>query len=118
MSAKLDSEVYIQLPDGCGDMSGKIVRLNRSLYRLKQSGRQWAGLLVETVVEFGMEQSSTGPCVFCMVVDGKVELIMAVHADDIVIARSGKACRDFHAASNTKFPTNIQGKLTWLCFQS
>ena len=45
-------------PGGCGDMSGKIVRLNRSLYGLKQSGRQWAGLLVETVVEYGMEQLS------------------------------------------------------------
>ena len=31
-------------------MSGKIVRLDRSLYGLKQSGWQWAGLLVDTVV--------------------------------------------------------------------
>ena len=36
----------------------------------------------------------------------KVELIMAVHVDDIVIAGSDEACRDFHAALNTKFPTN------------
>ena len=48
--AKLDAEIYMKLPDGCGDVSRKIVRLNRSLYGLKQSGRQWAGLLVETVV--------------------------------------------------------------------
>ena len=84
--AKLDAEIYMKLPDGCGDMSGRIVRLNRSLYGLKQSGRQWAGLVVETVVEYSTEQCRTGPCVFRMVVDGKVELIMAVHVDDIVIA--------------------------------
>ena len=103
----------MKLPDGCGDMSGKIIRLNRSLYGLKQSGRQWAGLLVETVVEFGMEQSRADPCVFRMVMDGKVELIMAVHVDDIVIARSDKTCRDSHAALITKFPTNNLGELTW-----
>ena len=65
----------MKLPDGYGDMSGNIVRLNRSLYGLKQSGQQWAGLLVDTVVLFGMEHSRTDPCVFRLVVDGKVELI-------------------------------------------
>ena len=83
------------------------------IYGLKQSRRQWAGLLVETVVEFGMEQSRTDLCVFRMVVDGKVELIMVVHVDDIVIEGSGEACRDFHTALKTKFPTNNLGQLTW-----
>ena len=64
----------MKLPGGCGDMSGKIVPLNRSLYGLKQSGRQWAGLLVETVVEYGiMEQCRTDQCVLRIVVNGKVE---------------------------------------------
>ena len=27
--AKLDAEIYMKLPDRCGDLSGKIVRLNR-----------------------------------------------------------------------------------------
>ena len=75
--------------------------------------RQWAGLLVETVVEYGMEQCRTDPCVFRMVADGKVELIMAVHVDDIVIAGSDETCRDFHAALSMKFPTNDLGELTW-----
>eukprot|EP00904_Undaria_pinnatifida_P014208 jgi/Undpi1/9918/HiC_scaffold_28.g12372.m1 len=60
-----------------------------------------------------MEQSRIDHCVFRMVADGKVELIMAVHVDDIVIAGSDEACRDFHAALNTKFPTNNLGELTW-----
>ena len=85
----------------------------RDRYGLKQSGRQWAGLLVETVVEYGMEQCRTDPCVFCMVVDGKVQLIMAVHVDDIVIAGSDESCRYFHAALVTKFSTNNLRELTW-----
>ena len=70
-----------------------------------------SGQLVETVVDFGMEQSRTDPCVFRMVVDGKVELIMAVHVDDIVIAGLDEACRDFHASLNAKLPS--LGELTW-----
>ena len=60
-----------------------------------------------------MEQSSTDPCVFLTVVDGKVELMMAIHVDDIVIAGSDEACGDFHAALNAKFPTNNLGEFAW-----
>ena len=41
---------------------------------------------------------------FRMVVDGKVELMMAVHVDDIVIAGPEETCRDFHIALVTKNP--------------
>ena len=66
------------------------------------------------MVEYGMEQCRTDPCVFRMVVDGKVELIMAVYVDDIEIAGSDETCRDFHAALTSNFHTNNNlGALTW-----
>ena len=37
----LKENVFIRLPQGCGRLSGKIVRLTRSLYGLKQASRQW-----------------------------------------------------------------------------
>lgn len=77
-SAGLYHEIYAKEPDGCGEISGKTAGLKGSLYRLKQIGRQWVGRLAETVVEDGLEQSRTGLCVFRMVGDEKVELIMAV----------------------------------------
>lgn len=40
--AKLDYHIYIRLPQGCGNLSGKTTLLKRTLYSLKQSGRQWA----------------------------------------------------------------------------
>ena len=37
IQSKLDHEVFMKLPPGCGSMSGKVVRLNKSLYGLKQA---------------------------------------------------------------------------------
>ena len=37
----LDYDRYMKLPDGCGDKSGEIVKLNKAVYGLKQAGRQW-----------------------------------------------------------------------------
>ena len=37
-----DNVFFLWLPKGCGDLSGKIVRLNKSLYGLKQALRYMA----------------------------------------------------------------------------
>ena len=68
-----------------------------------------------------MKQCGTDPCVFSLIVKGKVEMILAGHIDGIAMAGSDETCRDFHAALITKFPTNNLDELTWynwLCFQA
>lgn len=64
------------------------------------------------MVEHGMGQFITDPCVR-MVVDGKAELILAVHIADIVIIGSNETCRGFRLALVTKSPTKNLGELTW-----
>ena len=41
VQSSLEEDVFMRLPPGCGEMLGKIVRLNRSLYGLKQASRSW-----------------------------------------------------------------------------
>ena len=38
---KRQEDVFMRLPEGCGALSGKIVKLNKSLYDLKPASRQW-----------------------------------------------------------------------------
>ena len=53
----LDFNVFMKLPDGCGDRSGKVVKLNKSVYGLKQAGRRWAMHLGDVIARnVGMEQ--------------------------------------------------------------
>ena len=39
VQSKPDEDVFLRLPRGCGHLSGKIVRLNKSFYGLKQASR-------------------------------------------------------------------------------
>ena len=55
--------IYVKLPGGRGGISEMVVRLNRSLHGQNQSDRQWAGLFVETEVDYGMEQCRSDSCV-------------------------------------------------------
>lgn len=44
-----------------------------------------------------MKNCKTVPCGFHMIVDDKVELIMTVHVDAVVMAESDQTCRDIYA---------------------
>ena len=51
MEAPLREEIFMRLPPGCGELSGKIVWLLKCQYGLKQTGREWHILLVNWLVE-------------------------------------------------------------------
>ena len=110
--AELDCTVYMRLPQGCGSLSGKIVRLEKALYGLKQSGLLWNGLLVEKLVmKHGMEQCKTDPCVFRKMRDNKLVMILAVHVDDIAVAGVSDEIEELEKVLNEDFTTTNLGLL-------
>ena len=60
--SKLDEEVWFRLPDGCGDLMGRVVCLNMSLYGLKQPSRQWNKTLTARLYEMKFKQCPVDPC--------------------------------------------------------
>ena len=72
VQAPLDGEIYMKLPSGCGAWTGKIVRLNKSLYGLKQASLAFNKLLSEKLIKLGFEQSPSDPCVFRLLAGSKV----------------------------------------------
>lgn len=77
----------MQLPQGCGGLSGMLVKLNKSLDGLKQLSRQCHAMLkTECLSGLGFEQCSGDACFFRLVESGRVMLILVVHANDIFAA--------------------------------
>lgn len=85
----LDSEIYMKIPEGfklpeACNKSREIfsVKLQRSLYGLKQSGRMWYNRLSEYLINEGYINDVICPCVFIKKT-GSGFVILAVYVDDI-----------------------------------
>ena len=59
VQSDLEEDVFLRLPKGCGDLSGKVVRLNKSLHGLKQASRTWHAHLTTCRIRLGFEQCMT-----------------------------------------------------------
>lgn len=65
-------------------------KLNKAVYGLKQSGRQWYLKLDKTLKEMGFKPSSTDPCTYTYAVKGGEIVILSIYVDDILIASKDK----------------------------
>jgi len=63
---KLDEELYMKVPEGIegGDYAGKVLKLERSLYGLKQAGRVWNHKIHESLEKLGYKRTVSDACVY------------------------------------------------------
>lgn len=83
----LEEQVYMRQPEGFDDKSGKVCKLMKSLYGLKQSSRCWNKKFTKFIKENQLIQSVADPCVFTS--EDKT-LILALYVDDGLIAATSE----------------------------
>jgi len=81
----LQEEVFMTQPEGFNDKSGRVCRLYKSLYGLKQSPRCWNQCFVDFVKKQNLKASTADPCLFVRQKDGK-KLFVAIYVDDGLVA--------------------------------
>lgn len=84
----LHAEVYMRIPKGVEAPSGKCLQVLKSLYGLKQSGREWYLEAVRGLAKLGLEPTFADACVFVRK-DGKI--IVGLYVDDMIILAGGLA---------------------------
>lgn len=83
----LEEEVYMDIPPGfpLKHDNGKVCRLRKSLYGLKQSPRAWFGRFSKAMLKVGYHQSQTDHTLFIKhSTQGKVTALI-VYVDDIIL---------------------------------
>ena len=85
--APLDIDVFMELPYGFsvdgktdGDSKGYVLKLNKSLYGLKQAAFNWYEMLCKGLTDRGFKQSTSDPCVFL-----RENCIIFCYVDDCII---------------------------------
>ena len=113
VQSELDEDVLLRLPRGYGRLSGKVVRLNKSLYGLKQASWSWHAHLTACLKKLGFQQCLADACVFRLVEEGRVAIIAVVHVDDIFSVGLKSRCDVFRDELNRMVPVKNLGKLRW-----
>ena len=110
--APLEEEIYMRLPPGCGELSGKAMKLLKCQHGLKQGDKKCHLLLVTWLVEkIGMAQGKTEPRVFHKIFKNEVSLMARVHVDYIIVSGELDMCDELFDQLKQRFPVENLGEL-------
>ena len=114
----LDSDIYMKLPEGfklpgAGSREQYSIKLNKSLYGLKQSGRMWYNRLSEYLIKEGYKNDSICPCIFIKR-SGSEFVIIAVYVDDLNLIGTPQGITEAKDCLNKEFEMKDLGK-TKIC---
>ncbi|KAK8708424.1 hypothetical protein V6N13_059466 [Hibiscus sabdariffa] len=86
LNGKLEEDVYMTQPEGfiTPENAGKVCKLQRSIYGLKQASRSWNLRFNEAIQEFGFIRNEDEPCVYKKF-SGSIISFLILYVDDILI---------------------------------
>src|SRR4051812_9158556 len=94
--------------------NGKVCKLLKTLYGLKQSGRRWYQKLVEIMTQLGFKRCDVDQAVFFKRTL-KSLIIILVHVDDCTIVASGLSLiEEFKAEVSKHVEITDLGELHWI----
>ncbi|KAI7955447.1 hypothetical protein MJO29_006846 [Puccinia striiformis f. sp. tritici] len=96
LNGKPDEVLYIKVPQGLDRDQGTVLRLNKSLYGLKQSPCCWHHALTSALKEIGLTPCHSDPCLYFST-DPSRPMFLYAHVDDLI----------FGGTWTTEFKTKI-----------
>ena len=117
LNAPIDCEIYVEQQDGCkvtGRKGEKLVyELNKSLFGLKQSGRNWYTFLYSQLANEKLAQSLADSCVYTKNNNG-TKVIIILWVDDLIIANSHMSTLyEVKSFLCRRFKTKDIGEIGW-----
>jgi hypothetical protein len=84
LHAPLTEEPYMRPPPGIPQLEGKVWRLHKAIYGLKQAAHAWHSKLSQELGKFGLVPCLTDPCLFIKTT-GEQRVYLLVYVDDMLI---------------------------------
>jgi hypothetical protein len=118
LHADVEEDLYMRQPEGF-ELEGPngeelVCKLKKSLYGLKQSGRNWNRTLNAHLKEIGFEQSSTDPCLYVLHGDDGY-IAITIYVDDIIsIDNNTKLREEIVEKMRARFKITDLGTAKWI----
>ena len=99
LNGTIKEQIYMKQPEGYDDGTGRVCHLIKSLYGLKQAGREWNDELNKQLESLGWKPTIVDPCAYARRTADGIEVV-AVWVDDLLLF-----------ASDTKLMTKLKLEL-------
>ncbi|CAB0005156.1 unnamed protein product [Nesidiocoris tenuis] len=106
LNGTLRSEIYLKIPEGVHIENGKCLRLNKSIYGLKEAPRLWNECFDSFAAKNGLKRSPSDSCLYV----GR-QLWMVVWVDDILITGRQSRIDELVVALEKEFDAKDLGQL-------
>ena len=106
----LQEKVYMRQPDGFGDGTNRVCWLQKTLYGLKQSGREWNKELDRRMKRKGFSNLQSDPCVYIRRDDDELEIVTIWVDDLLLFASSFRVLRHLREDLKTVFDVTDLGE--------
>jgi hypothetical protein len=84
LNGKIKEEIYMKQPEGYEDGTDRLCHLIKSLYGLKQAGREWNEELNKQLEAHGWKPSEVDPCAYIRKTTEGIEIVI-VWVDDLLL---------------------------------
>uniref|UniRef100_A0A1J3J2T0 Retrovirus-related Pol polyprotein from transposon TNT 1-94 n=4 Tax=Noccaea caerulescens TaxID=107243 RepID=A0A1J3J2T0_NOCCA len=113
LQGDLDEEVYMTPPPGITVTPGKVLRLRKAIYGLKQSPRAWYQKLSTTLRDRGFRRSESDHTLFTLQSQEGI-IVVLIYVDDIIISGNNKVgIQDTKAFLHSVFDIKDLGELKY-----
>ena len=113
LNSPIDAEIYMRLPPGYGQ-KGKVAKVNRGIYRLRQSGNLWHKTLSTAFRDLHLTRSAVDHGVF-YAHDSEGTTILCSSTDDFLItASSTERMTALKGGLSQHFEMTDLGELGWI----
>ena len=113
LNAPIQEDIYIEQPEGYQKGKQMVCKLKRSLYGLKQSGRNWFECLSSHLLELNFKASLHDPCLLTLTRNGH-KCWIVIWVDDILYGSTDSQFTSwFNDKMSERFNIGESGPLTW-----
>ncbi|THG98301.1 hypothetical protein EW026_g3860 [Hermanssonia centrifuga] len=114
LNGDLNEEIYMQCPPGFEAKDGKVWKLNKSLYGLRQTSRKWYKRVCAEFKAMGFTRSDYDHAIFFKLEDGHL-LIAAVYVDDmLLVSDHTPVIQKLKSDLSTRFEMTDLGEAHWI----
>ena len=116
LNAKISEEIYLEQPQGFErtgpDGRQMYCRLRKSLYGLKQAGREWNRMLDSWLVDQGFVRSKADHCLYVKT-EGERRAFIVIWVDDILYFGDSLLVTSFKDDFSRDFKIDDRGQMRW-----